>query len=102
VVVLTHDHIFKEGHFIEEARHLKGPGKAQLRNLVRLQPPEASASEKNTTLGIGKKTVDAVKQGRLTCPIGPDEAHNLALADIEAHLAKGMEPSKGLGDSLNL
>jgi hypothetical protein len=69
---------------------------------MRLQSPEAFASEENITVGIRKKTVDAVKQGRLACPIGPDEAHNLALADIEAHLAKGVQSPKGLGDSLNL
>ena len=82
--------------------HLKSPAYPQVRDLVRRQPYEALALEKDAAGTGTDKTADNVDERRLPRPVRPYYAEERILLDVDAHVVDGGHPSEPLRYALHL
>ena len=60
------------------------------------------AAEIDLAARYAHKTGDAIDQGGLARPVGPDDSQDFAGLQIEADMIEGQYAPKGLGDFLHL
>ena len=75
--------MIEDTHVSPQTEVLKGPAEALGSYLVRLEADDGLAVQQDITLGGPVNTGDKVKDGGLTCSIGPDQPPDLAGFDPE-------------------
>ncbi len=94
--VVEHAHALEERHVLEGARdaergHVVGP---------ELRP--VAALEEDLALVRVVEAADHVEQGGLARAVGPDDGHDLAAADLEAHPLEGLHRPEAHADPVDL
>ena len=80
----------------ERARDLVRAGQAEAGDPVRRDPGDVPAVEHDRAAVGPVVAADHVDQRRLARPVGPDEAQDLAGADLECHARQGLEAAERL------
>src|SRR5829696_3146983 len=96
------EHVLPGAHGVEEPDVLEGTPDAQLRPLVRPELRYVTAPEDEGPRRGLIQPADHVEEGGLARAVGPDQADDPTLGDVEADLADGDEPAEDLGDSSRL
>ena len=102
VVVLADQDVLDRGHGREQADVLVGPRDAVVGDLVRPQLVDRVAVEGDRALVGLVEAGEAVEEGRLAGAVGPDDAGDRALLELEVELADGDQAAEALGDLLGL
>src|SRR5207249_8121767 len=102
VDVATEHEVVDDGHAPEERNVLKGAGHAQGGDAGGREPGELVAVETDGPLLRVKDAADAVQQGGLARTVGTDDGQDLALLDVEADAADGLDAAERLRDVADL
>src|SRR5207245_6115589 len=102
VDVATEHEVVDDGHAPEERNVLKGAGHAQGGDAGGREPGELGAVETDGAPLRVKDAADAVEQGGLARAVGTDDGQDLALLDVEADAAHGLDAAERLRDIADL
>ena len=81
--------IVKHRQFLKKSNILKGSGDAQSSTLIGSQAGNFSVVEVNMATGGSEDTGKQVEYGGLAGPVGPDQADQFTLADLDAVIRQG-------------
>src|SRR5690606_25159166 len=85
----------------QDAHELEGAGDAAPRDLVRGQAGNALSRQAYLAAGRRQRAGDQVEHGGLARPVRPDQAEDLAFADVEADIVDGDEAAELLARAGN-
>src|SRR5437667_11154151 len=97
-------HVFQNRHVIEEALVLERAGDAERRDAVGGEADELQPTVVEPDPAVRRlvEARDQVEAGRLPRAVGPDEADDLALLDLERQIVHGPEPTEVLRQAFGL
>src|SRR6266550_7928834 len=79
-----HDHVLEHRHVLEDPRDLKGPGDAEMHDLVGSKPAQDGSSELHRPAIRSIKARHAIEKGRLARAIGADQRRDAPGFHLEA------------------
>ena len=91
-------HRFQRRHPEERLHQLEASGHAELDELVRLQAEHVSPPELHGAPVGSQEACQNVEQARLSRPVGPDDAEDVALIDRERKLVDSGDASERLAE----
>ncbi len=91
-------HVLGRGQVEERPRGLERAPEAEPRDPVSGQGADPVLAEADGPRGGPEQPADQVEQRCLAGPVGPDERHDLALGDREAHAREDAEAAEAPGD----
>src|SRR5262249_28299043 len=98
----THLEVFQHRHTREDAPTFRRLSDAEPRYAVGRQLRYASAVEQNIAAGRPQPSEDRHHQRGFSGAIRPDESHDLALCDVEAHPVENRDVAVAGGDIADL
>ena len=87
-------HVLQRRHLAEQPDVLEGAGDAHAGDLVPLDAAQRRAVEDHRAGGGPVDTGDRVEAGGLACTVRPDQAEDLAAADVERDRVQGGQPAE--------
>jgi hypothetical protein len=94
--------MIEDTHVSPQTEILKGPTQALGGYLVGFEADDGLTIQQDITLGGPVNTSDKVKDGGLTCSIGPDQPPDLAGFDLEIIVIDRPQPTEIMAHIINL
>ena len=92
-------HVLEGGHLAEQTDVLERPRDARARVIaLRLNPARSLALERDHPARERVHAGDGVEDGRLARAVRADEPEDLALVDVQGHVAERGDPAEPHGD----
>jgi len=95
-------HVLLDGHVQEQAQGLEGASDPEPGDLVRLHAGDAPSREADVAFIGVVDAGDQVEECRLSSPVGPDHADDLALVDMKIEAGDGHETPERERDVVDL
>jgi hypothetical protein len=93
-------HVVEDREVAERLDDLEGAGESQQGNRVGGLAGDVAPLQGDAPLVRAIVAADQVKERGLARAVGPDDAQQIARADLEAHVAHGSEAAEALGHVL--
>ena len=94
----AHHHVLEDGELLEGRGQLERTPDAEARMRLRRDLGHVVAVEEDPSSTRLEVAGEAIEEGRFACPVRPDQADDLALADLEAGVRDRKEAAEGLAD----